>query len=98
MHKHSVRTNLVADEQKVNKRGESPLKLTIDKMKSSTGLESSKHQGSDPDSRLSNPHTKSRRASVDVNSLIFNDSLRILDDNERMAEETKQKLRSYLKV
>lgn len=58
-------------------------------MKSSTGLDSSKHQTSDPDSRLSNPHTKSRRASMDVNSLIFSDSMRILDDNEKMAEEMK---------
>lgn len=43
MHVHSVKTNLVAGENKLNKRGESPLKLTIDKMKSSNGLDSSKH-------------------------------------------------------
>lgn len=97
MHVHSVKANLVGNDIKLNKRGESPLKLTIDKMKSSKGLESSKHQTSEPDSRLSNLASQ-RRASVDVNSLIFSDSFKILDDNERMAESIKNKLRSYLKV
>jgi hypothetical protein len=37
-----------------------------------------------------------RRASMDVNSLIFNDSLKILDDNDKIQESIKNKLQSYL--
>jgi hypothetical protein len=33
-----------------------------------------------------------RRASMDVNAFMFNDSLKILDDNERIQESIKNKL------
>jgi hypothetical protein len=39
MHKHSVKTGLVAGDDKVNNRGDSPLKKTIDKIRSISGLE-----------------------------------------------------------
>ena len=35
---------------------------------------------------------------MDVNAFMFNDSLKILDDNERIQESIKNKLQSYLKT
>jgi len=39
MHKHSVKTGLISGEEKINPRGESPLKHTIDKIRSQSGLD-----------------------------------------------------------
>lgn len=38
MYKHSVKSGLVSGEEKITNRGESPLKLTIDKIRSNSGL------------------------------------------------------------
>lgn len=38
MYKHSVKNGLISGEEKITNRGESPLKLTIDKIRSSSGL------------------------------------------------------------
>jgi|TARA_B110001450_G_C17290947_1_gene347457 hypothetical protein len=40
MHQHSVKSGLVSGEEKINTRGQSPLMLTVDKIRSTSGLAS----------------------------------------------------------
>jgi hypothetical protein len=45
MHKHSVKSGLVSGEERIDTRGLSPLKMTIDKIRGQSGLDGDAEEG-----------------------------------------------------